>query len=516
MSGDPSLLVKPAYLHVPHYSETDGDEVAGLAEDAGFGPDETQQLCLDVIFARDPSGRSAAFESWIIACRQNLKTGVQKQAVLGWLYLFACDPVIWTAHEWDTVAEAFVDLDNLISGSPYLSRQVLAVSRGERDQQITLRNGGRLLFKTRTAGGGRGLAGEKVILDEGWRLRKTHLGSFVPTMSARSISGDPQMLGGSSAAHADSEVLHPVIARGRKAATSRAGSAADRRLFYIEFCAPDPAVSCERGAKCDHELRTPGCGCDNPDLITAANPAVNRRISLDFIMTSERRAMPGAEFGRERMGWHDAPQGDSEVIPVAAWAEGIDEESDPDGMVSLAVVFSGDRRRAAVGLVGHRPDGLWHVEVAEYREGTSWVVPWVKLRCTAPADGSDPPPEYIGDRVAAVAVDDHSHEAVIIPELEAAGIEVFRMSSAEVGLAYGMFFDAVTDEAGPRLRHRNQDDLTLALAGATTRSIGDAGTAWGRRKSGVDIAPLVAVTEAMYAHSVRAPLAESEPGAWLI
>jgi len=479
---------------------TEGGSVADLNAQAGFGPDEEQRLALDVIFAVGPHAKAVAFETWIIACRQNLKTGVLKQAVLGWLFLFKENPVIWTAHEWDLVSEAFRDLDELISGYGWLSRQVRYIHRGERDQEIGLRNGGRLLFKTRTPGGGKGLAGAKVVLDEGWKIQASHMGALLPTLSSRSITGDPQVIGGSSAAYAESEVLHRIIKRGRAAATDEAAAAAERRFAYLEWCAPPPAEACDLGDRCDHGLTTAGCGCDKPDLWLAGNPAMGRRISQDYI-ADERRAMPPHEFGRERMGWHDAPEGQAEVIPLTDWAAGLDPASEPVGPVAISVVCSAGMDRAAIGLAGRRSDGCWHVEVADYRAGTGWVVD----RVAAIVDHHE---------VCAVVVDPKGHEAAVIKGLEDARIEVTKPAYADVAAAFSMFFEAVTDAHS--VRHRGQDELTLALAGATTRPVGDAGQAWGRRKSGVDISPLVGVTEAMWGHLLKIAAFETVPGAWAV
>lgn len=492
-------LVEPAYCHIPPYDYTDGDQAADLAASAGYAPDGEQRLCLDAIFARDRRGRSVAFEILLAAARQNLKTGAEKQAALAWLFLFHEDPVVWTAHEWDTVGEAFHDLDELISGYSWLSRQVRYVHRGERDQEICTKHGARLLFKTRTPGGGRGLAGAKVIVDEAWKATDAHMGSLIPTLSARSMTGDPQVLYGSSAAHEESSVMHSLVARGRAAATDPARAGAEDQLVHLEWCAPPPAVACKRGDRCDHSRGTRGCGCDNPAYWLMANPAMNRRISEKYIR-GERKSLAPEVFGRERMGWHDQPAGELKVIAMTDWEDEADPASEPLAPVSLAVVFSGDRKRAAIGLAGKREDGLWHVEVADCRQGTSWVLPRLKEMIVK----HDP---------CAIVVDPLGHEKTIIPDLEI-DIEVLKPTGSEVAAAFGLFYDAVTDSRS--IRHRDQDDLTTALAGATTRDIGDAGTAWGRRKSGVDISPLVAVTLAMWGHLMRAPEMSGDATAFLV
>ena len=168
--------------------------------------------------------------------------------------------------------------------------------------------------------------------------------------------------------------------------------------------------------------------------------------------------------------------------------------------VALAAVFSHDQQAAAVGLAGFRADGLLHVEVADYRRGTAWVAPWLIER----AAKHDP---------CAVVVDPGGHEGAIIPDLEAARVEVTKPLARDVAAAFGGFFEAVMDSK--TLRHRNQEDLNMALAAAATRDVGDGGKAWGRRKSSADISPLVACTLAAWALKVRT--AEGgDPGVWLL
>ena len=67
---------------------------------------------------------------------------------------------------------------SLFIDSDYLRGQVKAIYRGNGDEAIELVTGSRLIFKTRTKGGGRGLSGSKVILDEGMFLQPMHMGSL--------------------------------------------------------------------------------------------------------------------------------------------------------------------------------------------------------------------------------------------------------------------------------------------------------------------------------------------------
>jgi hypothetical protein len=139
--------------------------------------------------------------------------------------------------------------------------------------------------------------------------------------------------------------------------------------------------------------------------------------------------------------------------------------------------------------------------VADYREGTAWVAPWLIDR-------------YAKHDPLAVVVDDASHEGAVIKDLEAARVEVMKPRAKGVAEAYQDFIQDATDTKS--LRHRAQADLDAALAGAVDRDVGDGGKAWGRRKSSADISPLVAVTNAAWGLRIKTAEGGGDPGAWLI
>jgi hypothetical protein len=474
------LLAEPAYCHIPPYDRTDGDLVADLAGLASFPPDPAQRLALDAIFAQR-NGRSAAFEVAVISSRQNIKTAIFKMAALGWLFITSERLVVWSAHEFPTAAEAFRDLDDLITGCDYLRRQVRNIYRGNGDESIELMSGARLIFKTRTKGGGRGLSGRKVILDEGFALRPMHMGALLPTLSAQP---DPQVLYGSSAGLADSDVLRGVRDRGRPGT--------DPRLAWIEFCAPPPAEVCAAGDGCTHALGTPGCGCDNPDLWQAANPALGVRISREYI-AAERRALPPAEFGRERMGWWDDPLDGGSPVTAQQWAECVDPRSQVTDPVALAFSVAPGGSSAAVAVAGRRADGLGHGELVEHRPGTAWLLP----RLAELADRHNPAVTVMNPAGAA-----GDFEAQLIEHGWAVkpppGRRLMLAGAREYAQACGALAD---DVRNGRWRHLGQGPLDQAVEGARVRPLADA-WAWSWKLSAADISPLEAVTLARHGFAV--------------
>lgn len=491
-------MIVPAYSSVPDYASTIGPEVGELGRLASFGPDPEQQLALDGIFGRDELGRSAAFECACVACRQNLKTGLFKLTALGWLFLLDVRLVVWSAHEFATAEESFRDLDELIGGSDYLRPRVLRVHRGNGDEAIELKTGARLIFKARTKGGGRGLSGEKVILDEAFALRPFHMGALLPLMSAQP---DPQVVMGSSACREDSNVLRRLVRRGRRAAAARAAGERllDPRLLFQEWCAPEPAQACELGDDCDHEPDTPGCGCDDPELWQLGNPALGRRILVSTI-ESERQALPPGEFGRERMGWHDAPvdeSADPVLAPLRAkWPDLLDTDSQVEGRVALAVDVNPEASRSAVSVYGRRGDDVGHGEVIEDRAGTHWVVGRLVELCESwgpvalSLDPSGPAGRFL-KALRAERLDDGRPRFVEGDNDPAEGqTRLVLVSGQTYAQACGAFAD---DVANGRLVHIGQKQLDDALAGARTRPLTDA-WAWSRKSSSVNIAPLVSLT----------------------
>jgi hypothetical protein len=474
-----SGLVKPAFHHAPEFTETLGPEVADLAEVAGFKPYPEQRLALDALFALN-GNKSAAFEVAVICCRQNLKTGLFKQAALGWLYITDQRLVVWSAHEFGTAQEAFRDMSELIGNNAYLSRRVKKIYSGNGDEAIEMMDGQRLIFKARTKGGGRGLSADKVVLDEAFALKPEHMGALLPALSARP---DPQVVYGSSAGLASSDVLRSIRDRGRTGASPR--------LAYLEWCAE--RLDCANLA-CEHKPGTPGCQLDDVANWLPANPSIGRGpLSVDGI-AAERQAMPPDEFARERMGWWDDPNGEA-IISAAVWADCI---ADPPMLVErprFALDVSPSRTWAAIAVAGKRPDDLTQVEitsnsgVVDHREGVDWVLP--RLR-------------QIHEKQLNMRLFIPSGSAAesLIPSIQSAGIPVEVIKASDVAASCGLFYDLSVSRA---MKHLGQLELTVALMGASRLDVGDGSWKWTRRKSTTDITPLYAATTALWAAHQRKP-----------
>lgn len=512
----PADLVAPRFLWAPEDYDPErtlGPEVAATATLAGFPPDPEQRLLLDLAFALDKDGKSLAFEIVLIAPRQNLKTGFEKQYGLGQLFVRQEPLTMWSAHEFDTAMESLRDMEGLIDGSDLLRRRVKLTIRGDvathgASPQIELLpkyGRARLKFKARTSGGGRGLSGRKVILDEAYALQAGHTGALYPIMLAQP---DPQLVIGSSACRPESAVLWDYVQRGRSAAQ---GKSREPRMVYAEWCTPEPEQACDLGASCSHTRGTAGCGCDKPEVITLAHSAVRRgRILLQTIVDL-RTSMPPEEYGREVMGWHDEPVAGLPPVIPEVWESMADRSSEIVGPVALGLDGSmEDSPSFTIAASGLRGDGLRHGEITgradektgitllDARPGTGWVVDRIvqiasgNRPCVLMLDPSGPAGQFVPDLLNRGFVKVTSPD----DEIPADKWRLYLIGAREYAGACGAM---ASDIRNNKWRHLGQQPLDDAVEGTRTRQLADA-YAWSRKDSTVNISPFVAVTLARHGH----------------
>ncbi|MFI0484878.1 hypothetical protein [Actinomadura sp. 9N215] len=466
----------PRLRTVPAYERTWGAEVRDLASLAGLDLDPWQGDVLDDLCAEsvERPGRWNTLENCMIVGRQNGKGAVLEAYVLGCLFLFDDPLIMFSAHRFDTAREMFLRIKELIAGCPDLSRRVRRVSEAHGKEGIELRSGQRIKFHARSEKAARGFSGDKVIMDEAFRLDAGMMGAVMPTMSARP---NPQIVYASSAGWEISEQLGRLRRRAVKA---------------IEDGQPDPSLTFLEWSAADETERVRGVLAD-PGLWAQANPALGIRISEEFI-AAELRTMGAVEFARERLGVSDYPpdeedEGGWEVIGEADWAKlAVQGEAPRPGdegarRPAFGVDMTPDRSMAAVGAAFRDENGALVVEVINHAQGSGWVVP----RCVE-----------LGGRYDCVfVVDKRGPAASLIKPLQDAGLNVLAIDTGAVADAYGRFLDAATDTRD--LVHLDDEPLNEAVKGATTRPLGDRVT-WDRRGD-ADICPLVAVTNAASGHA---------------
>jgi hypothetical protein len=413
----------------------------------------------------------------------------------------------------------FNGLEEIFQNSDTLRPMVRRIVRNHGEEGIIMMSGARVLFKTRTKGGGRGLSAPKVIFDESYALKAAHMGALLPTLSAQK---DPQLVYGSSAGLADSEALREIRDRGRDA------SDADPRLAWIEWAAPAPSQACEAGAGCTHSKIALGCGCDKPEFWQEANPAIGIRITGDYVR-AERRALPVSEFMRERMGWWDDPLKGIAPISMGEWtltgntksgwyegsplAVGLDVARD-SSMTSIAM--------AGWTHIGSEETDVVHAELVEYLPGTDWVLEFLLglVRRNRPVCVTLNPSSIAGSfekklRNGLKLEGENDNQAIKFVTIPKNTDKPLMPNSTEqlmqlpVSQEYAQScVDFAHDVKDQRFRHLDQSPANQAVEVA--RAHQTAGTLWiWDTESGYDISPLRAMTLAklgLETHGRKKPL----------
>lgn len=444
---------KPTHRLSPKALYSYGDETIELAEMAGLILDPWQRAFLRDGLGVGADGRWASFEVGIELSRQNGKSAAFEARALAGLYIFRERLITYTAHKGETALEAFRRIDDMIDSVPEFKAEVLRVSRTNGKESIELVTKQRIKFRTRTSGGGRGLSGDCVILDEAQDLDQYEVGALLPLTMARP---NPQLWYGGSAGGLQSEVLGRLVRR---------LSAGDPRLTMWRFAASE-----------DDDPKS-------PKTWAKTNPALGRRILIETIANLQR-SMPPDRFAQEILGIGDYPreEGEDWVIPRSAWERTTDPKSAPAGKVVFAVEVKWGREAASIAIAGRRKDGAIHGEVTRHDVGTRWVAKELARQMSRNPN--------IG-----VVLDPGGPAGSLQGELADEGITPTLLTSKDVTQAWGSFFDMTTTDP-PSWYHRGAALLTTAVASASTRKIGDA-TTW-KRQGSVDVSPLLAANWAAH------------------
>ena len=458
------------------------DDLVGVADLAGLILDPWQEYGAESLTLTRSDGKWAAFEDAIIASRQNGKGSIIEARQLAGLFVWGEELQVYTAHEFKTAQEMFMRIRQLVEGCPDFDRMVARIRTADGEEGIETTDGRRLQFLARTGKSGRGFTGDTVYLDESFAATTKMLGALMPTMSARSIFGNPQIIYASSQEHIDSAVQRGL--RCRAEATAPVG-----RMGYLEWSST-PFEELPEEIQVAYGSRNAYYA--DPKTWAQANPALGIRISVDFVQ-SEWASMQAAgaedEFGRERLSIPERTNGEA-VISSAVWAANHDDDAE---LLLTEVAFAVDvppsRDSAVITMAGRRSseDEKVSVVVIDQREGTDWVVDRLK---------------ELDKRWRPVAVvwDPGSAAGSLGKGLENARLRRLRpvRSVREYTAACGVFYDLAKQGD---LRHTAQEQLNRAVDGAAKRFTGgdDAAWAWSRRNASVDISPLVSATLAVSA-----------------
>lgn len=458
----------PRIESYPLFHSSAADDAIDIAAVAGLKLDPWQEHVLRGALGERRDGRWSAFRTCLVVPRQNGKNAILEARELAGLLLFGEKVIVHTAHEFKTANNSMIALMNRIKSCELIEYvrggSGVASSTDIRDidgfktgnqPSITMQNGHILQFAARSSGSGRGFTGDLVVLDEAYALKASEMAALLPTMSAKSISGNPQVWFTSSAGMPESDLLAGLREQGIE-------KSADR-LAYFEWSTDEDSEPLDK------------------DSWYESNPALGYRISEEYIQDEYDTFMSAnaeEEFKRERLGiW--AKLGTESVFASGVWDGLADEDSKPGERLVFGVEIAGNRESASIALLSFRGDDLVHAEITDSEVGTSWIGHRLKELQS----------RWSPAAIVAIA---GGHVDSMLPEWKRDGVKVRLIRFPDYVKACGLVFDKVTQG---KLRHLGDPILSDAVEGVVqTFTRDNASWYWSRKGSDVDITPLVALT----------------------
>jgi hypothetical protein len=496
--GLPKGALKPRVETHPPFLFSYGDVGCDLMVRAGRTLDEWQADALALMLAVRPDGKWACFEYCEWVARQNGKGGILEARVLTGLLVLGEELILWSAHEYKTAMEAFRRIKALIrvlgeqvdkDGNLFDVDGILIKVNNTNGEEAfeRLDTGARIKFVARSKGSGKGFSADVIIIDEAFAYTSIQHEALLYTLSARSVTGNPQIIYTSSPplTGETGDVMYALRLRGDPTAV--------RPDDFPEWEQDDSLGYRDWGLPGEMEFLD---GIDLDDIANwaATNPGLGIRITQETVSRERRASLANpAGFARERLGmwprWARTAAEGWKVISRAQWTSRRRADSQLDGRPAFALVVPPDRSFTAIGVAGSSTAGGKHVEITgdgrilDYRPGTAWAIPrLVELEKHNPS---------------VVIIDDKA----LADEAEAAGLVIHRANAADVVTGCQLLYDGVADpdEQARDVWHIGQEDLTVGVAGAVKRNVGTS-WAWARRDVTVDTTAVAAVSLALRGH----------------
>ncbi len=346
----------PSVRICPECEYTDGDDAAKILAVGKVFVDPWQRNALRDWMGRTDHDIWAAQVCGLSVPRQNGKTCITAGRIVSGMVLYS-EWVIYTAHLQKTATETFTELKNMFE-APGLKKYVKEIKNALGREQITLKNGARVIFVARTRNGGRGLHGDTLIFDEAQELTSDQQASFIPAISA---SRNPQII--CLGTPPDENCTGDVFRRIR----SRTISGENKTTSWTEFSVTEIGNVADKARW------------------AATNPALGIRI-MESTVEGELQQMDADTFARERLGWwSEVNNSEDYAISKAQWEACASEELKPNGKTAYGVKFSPDGSEVslcgAVCPVG-QPARISLIERRNTSEGIQWLADWLNQRYT--------------------------------------------------------------------------------------------------------------------------------------
>jgi len=446
-AGKPRALILPSGI-----VSTGWPSVRDTSARIGIHYDPWQQELNRGLLAKSADGLYAADTAVISICRQSGKTFDVGGVVFSDSIIHPGTTTVWTAHRFKVSRESFNEMRAWARRpelAPHIDYDEITTAAG--NECIPFRNGSRIVFAARERGAIRGFTKvRRLILDEAQILSEAAMSDLVPTTNQ---AWNPQIiLMGTPPKPTDPGEVFTSLRD-----TALLGE--PEGIFYIEFGAD------------------PDCDIDDWDAVAEANPSFPTRTGKRAILRLRKLLTNDDDYRREGLGIWSEKLTEERVLPAADWALCCNPDEQRGDSFAYSVDVGDDGTAATIAASDGRV-----VRILEWNKGSKWLP--AKLA------------EILAEKPGPVFLNDKGPTGSLLTDLDEAAIEWESVNGAELAQACGAFKVAVTENH--TLRHAGQMTLDIAVANCSRKNYSDAWV-WDRRKSTVDISPLVAVTIARWA-----------------
>lgn len=448
------------------------------------------RLCL----GKRASGKYAAtvggITFWIP--RQVAKTFFVGRLIFALCVLFPGLQVVWTAHHGATLTKTFQSLSAFARRkkvAPYIGDPTngsSGIRRGSNQQAILFLNGSTIWFGSRGEGFGRGFEEiDILVFDEAQILNPLALDDLIAAAN--------------QSQHQHGALIFYMGTPPRP--TDRGDTFLKRRADALEGLSPGAtsgqliggdAVYVETSADPDIG-QDGGPSLDDREQWRKANPSYPDRTPEESMLRMRANLPSDDSWRREAMG----------VPDQVAIGAGVDLAKFPTLVLPVDEYFTADvfavdiapERTSACIVVAGRAGNRFAMEIpsvdgiADHRPGTQWLKPRIRELVKAFPD-------------AVWAIVNRSQASTLIKFLT----EELEAIVEEIAVAdWPAACSSMVDLIGSRqVLHLGDEDLVDAFAGAVLVNVGEEQFRWGRRKSSIDITPVIAATAAVRIVSLEA------------
>lgn len=423
-----------------------------------------QRYVADVANEVDPETGLLWYETVIVVVpRQQGKTTLLEPTLVTAALRRPDIDVVYTAQDRQMSKRRLIDelADRRLARRPELSG-AFKVRRSNGSESIRWSNGSQITTVANTDEAGHGLTLDLACLDEAFSHEDlTVVTALEPTTITRP---DPQVWVVSTVGDGTDGLLQHYQEIGETSLRSPLS-----RIAYFEWSATD-----------DDDR-------DDPRTHARVMPALGHTITAERIANRRANLTPEV-FDRAYLCRRPSTEL-SAKLPAGSWSRCSSEVSPialEPGRLVMALDVAADRRSTSVAVAGtsttsgslavvtHSIDGVSSTAVREIAQLVSTLGP------------------------ALIVADRRAGAGALVDALRLAGVPIEEITGPQLVSNCGSFYDAVTAEA-PEVEHDNQPALSAAANAAISRPLGDA-WAWDRRRSPVELSPLLAATHAVGTH----------------